>query len=144
LIGEDVLKFLALGLAMALLAGAANAAPLILRCDGVNSAVSLNEAPSQANSFRYYWIANQQFGRLRPLDNFWHGNICTTAGAACATDDQSYSAAWTDGPAAVTVQINRKTGRVRETNELSTSRITFVGDCAPSADPAQTGAPNKF
>ena len=67
-------------------------------------------------------------------------------GATCSIDENTFNARWTDGRAVVTVQINRKSGRVLDAAAYASiaGSDDFVGVCAPSADPAQSDGPNKF
>lgn len=128
-------------LSVAILAGEARAAPLILRCDGIATYNSPYEpTPTRVATQRYYRIDQQQFSRFQPADIVWPGNYCTKKGATCSADENTFNARWTDGRSVVTVQINRKSGRVLD----ATDGVDFIGDCAPSADPAQSSGPNKF
>ena len=126
-------------------ASEACAEPLILRCDGIEVSVSVYEpTATRIGTTRYYRIDQQQFGRLKPTDVVWPANYCAKKRATCSVDESTISARWSDGRDEVTVQINRKSGRVRETTNDGSFSEDFTGDCAASTDPAQSDGPKRF
>jgi hypothetical protein len=133
-------SFAMLGVAIA--SGApAVAEPLVLRCVGNAISVSPYEPTAiRTATQRFYRIDQQQFSRFMPADVVWSSNRCTTKGAACSIEEDTLNARWMDGRDPVTVQINRKSGRAIEKDGLT----DFLGDCAPSSDPAQSTGPNRF
>ena len=129
-------------LGVAIASGAPAAAePLVLRCVGNAISVSPYEpTATRTATQRYYRVDQQQFSRFMPADVVWPSNRCATKGASCSIDEDTFNARWMDDRDQVTVQINRKSGRVTEKDGLT----DFLGDCSPSADPAQSTGPNKF
>jgi hypothetical protein len=135
--------------AMALLAtmtaSAAVAEPMFLRCDGGTVSVNpYDPAASVWRGSRFYRIDQGQMSRLETSGVVWPANVCATKKANCSTTGDLISAHWAVGDKDTTIQINRKSGRISDEEKIGRFLTTFTGDCAPSADPTASGAPNKF
>lgn len=128
-----------------LLADAAAAESLVLRCDGASVSVNVYEPnATRTTTQRFYRIDQQQFSRLEPAGVLWPANFCAKKGAKCAMTDDAFVGQWRDGRKDTSVQINRKSGRVIDEEKGDSFSDSFIGDCAPSADPTAPGSPNRF
>ena len=107
--------YFTLALAVILSPVTASATPLILLCKGEVGVVRLNKPTETLEAELYYRVDDGAFSNWGPVDVAWPENRCSIRGARCANNDEFLFASWPVAEGETeTVQINRRTGRVKD------------------------------